>query len=121
MRKRLDMSLHVYPDKEMLESSDMVVVDIRTEPEWRQSGIVPGSHCITFFELDGSYDAEGFLKAMDALGGKEQLIGLICRTGSRTAQVANFMAQQGYNVKNLAGGVTKLIAEGYEMARYTKS
>ncbi len=111
-------SLNVYPDQAMLENSEMVVVDIRTEPEWRQTGIVPGSKTITFFKMDGSYDAEGFLKAMDELGGKEKEIGLICRTGSRTSQVAMFMKQQGYNVKNLAGGVMKLMSEGYELSPY---
>lgn len=110
--------LNVYPDKEMLENSDMVIVDIRTEMEWLETGIVPGSKTITFFKMDGSYDADGFMKAMDDLGGKTQEIGLICRTGSRTAQVANFLKQQGYNVKNLAGGVMKLMGEGYELASY---
>lgn len=111
-------NINVYPDKEMLENSEMVIVDIRTEMEWKQTGVVPGSKTVTFFEMDGSYDAEGFLKKMDELGGKEQEIGLICRTGSRTAQVANFMKQQGYNVKNLAGGVMKLMSEGYELVPY---
>lgn len=110
--------MNVYPDKEMLENSDMKIVDIRTPMEWTQTGVVPGSHTIMFFDQMGNYDAEGFLKAMDALGGKDVEIGLICRTGSRTAQVAGFMAQQGYNVKNLAGGVMKLMSEGYELAPY---
>ena len=110
--------MNVYPDKNMLENSDMKVVDIRTDMEWRQTGIVPGSKTITFFDYMGNYDAEGFLKAMDELGGRDVEIGLICRTGSRTAQIASFMAQQGYNVKNLAGGVMKLIGEGYELEPY---
>lgn len=110
--------MNVYPDKEMLENSDMVIVDIRTPGEWRQTGVVPGCHTVMFFDEMGGYDAEGFLKKMDELGGKEQEIGLICRTGSRTAQIANFMAQQGYNVKNLAGGVMKLMGEGYELVPY---
>lgn len=110
--------MNVYPDKEMLENSDMVIVDIRTEPEWKQTGIVKGCHCVTFFGLDGSYDPEAFLAKMDELGGKDKEIGLICRTGSRTSQVANFMAQQGYNVKNLMGGVMKLMSEGYELEKY---
>ena len=111
--------MNIYPDKEILENSDMVVVDIRTKGEWEQTGIVPGCHTVTFFDESGSYDAESFLKAMDALGGKETEIGLICRTGARTAQIAGFMAQQGYNVKNLAGGVMKLMGEGYELDAYS--
>lgn len=112
------MKLNVFPTIEMLEDPSICIVDIRTEPEWEQTGIVHGSKCITFFELDGGYDAEGFLAKMDKLGGKEQHIGLICRTGSRTHQVAMFMHQHGYKVQNLSGGITKLIAEGYEPALY---
>ncbi len=110
--------MNVYPDKAMLENSDMKIVDIRTPMEWMQTGIVPGCKTVTFFDERGGYDAEAFLKAMDELGGKDVEIGLICRTGSRTAQIANFMAQQGYNVKNLAGGVMKLMGEGYELEAY---
>ena len=109
------MSINVTPDKELLENSDMVIVDIRTRGEWMQTGVVPGSKTITFFDERGGYDAEGFLKQMDELGGKDVEIGLICRTGARTSQVANFMAQQGYNVKNLVGGVMKLMGEGYKL------
>jgi rhodanese-related sulfurtransferase len=113
-----NMNLNVYPDKAMLEDPDMVIVDIRTAPEWAQTGIVSGSHCITFFQADGSYDEVAFMKAIDALGGKEQEIGFICRTGARTHQVAMFMAQKGYKVKNLAGGVMKLMGEGYKLSPY---
>lgn len=112
------MSINVTPDKELLENSEMVIVDIRTQGEWMQTGVVPGCKTITFFDERGGYDAEGFLKQMDALGGKDVEIGLICRTGARTSQVANFMAQQGYNVKNLVGGVMKLMGEGYQLSPY---
>ncbi len=114
------MSINVTPDKALLEDSDMIIVDIRTEGEWMQTGIVPGSKTIVFFDERGGYDAEGFLKQIDELGGKDVEIGLICRTGARTAQVAGFMQQQGYNVKNLVGGVMKLAREGYQLVPYTK-
>ncbi len=112
------MSINVTPDKELLENSEMIIVDIRTEGEWMQTGIVPGSKTIVFFDERGGYDAEGFLKQIDELGGKDVEIGLICRTGARTAQVAGFMQQQGYNVKNLVGGVMKLASEGYQLVPY---
>ncbi|MEA3372596.1 MAG: rhodanese-like domain-containing protein [Campylobacterota bacterium] len=113
------MSINVFPDKEMLENSSMTIVDIRTKAEWRQTGIVPDAKCITFFDSSGNYDAESFLKAMDELGGKDAEIGLICRTGNRTHQIAMFMYNQGYTkVKNLDGGVMKLMAEGYQLTPY---
>jgi len=111
------MSLDLKPTAENLHS-DMVVVDIRTEPEWKETGIVEGAHCVTFFDQFGQYNAEAFFKKMDELGGKEVEIGLICRTGSRTHQVAVFMKQHGYNVKNLTGGVMQLMQEGYDLVPY---
>ena len=113
------MKLNVTPDKTMLEDSDMIVVDIRTEPEWRETGIVPGSHCITFFDERGRYDAAAFFAQIDALGGKTAHIGLICRTATRTHQVAMFMHGQGYaRVRNLLGGIMQLMKEGYELVPY---
>lgn len=112
--------MNVTPNKEMLENSDMKVVDIRTEMEWQQTGIVPGSKTITFFDQMGNYDAEAFMKAIDELGGKDVEIGLMCRTGARTSQVTGFMLQQGYNVKNLSGGIMKLMSEGYELEAYKR-
>ena len=112
------MSLDIYPDEKMLETTEMVIVDIRTEGEWKQTGVVKGAHCVTFFDMMGNYDVEKFLAEIDKLGGKDKEIGLICRTGSRTSQVASFMAQNGYNVKNLAGGIMKLMSEGYQPEPY---
>ena len=112
------MSINVTPDKELLENSDMIIVDIRTPGEWAQTGVVPGCKTVMFFDERGGYDAEGFLKQMDELGGKEASIGLICRTGARTAQIAGFMEQQGYNVKNLLGGVMQLKRDGYNLVPY---
>lgn len=112
------MSIDVRPDAQMLENTKMVIVDIRTRGEWLQTGVVKNSKCITFFDERGSYNVEEFLKQIDALGGKEQEIGLICRTGSRTSQVANFMKNEGYNVKNLVGGVMGLMQQGYQLVPY---
>ncbi len=112
------MSINVRPDAQMLEDGKMVIVDIRTKDEWLQTGVVKNAKCITFFDERGSYNVEEFLKQIDALGGKEQEIGLICRTGSRTSQVANFMKSEGYNVKNLVGGVIGLMQQGYQLVPY---
>lgn len=118
---KAEMGISVYPTQEMLEASTMVVVDIRTEPEWEQTGVVRGCRCITFFDASGHYDIEGFLDALETLGGKHVELGLICRTGARTLQVASFLHQQGYNVKNLAGGVMKLMGDGYRLVPYDKA
>ena len=112
------MSIHIPVSTSLIENSDFTIVDIRTKPEWIQTGIVKGSHLITFFDAQGNYDAKDFLKQMDELAKEDKEIALICRTGNRTGQVANFMAQQGYKVKNLDGGVMSLASEGFEFESY---
>jgi len=112
------MSIHIPVSRSLIENSDFTIVDIRTEPEWKQTGIIQGSHLITFFDVQGNYDAKAFLKQMDELAKDDKEIALICRTGNRTGQVANFMVQQGYNVKNLDGGVVSLANEGFKFEPY---
>ncbi|SEO70182.1 rhodanese-like domain-containing protein [Trujillonella endophytica] len=36
----------------------------------------------------------------------------VCRSGGRSAQAAQFLAAQGYDVANLDGGMTRWISEG---------
>jgi rhodanese-related sulfurtransferase len=39
------------------------VIDIRTAGEWEDSGIIEGSHKITFFDEAGQSDIDTFLEA----------------------------------------------------------
>ena len=112
------MSIDIYPDERILNDTKLVVVDIRTENEWIQTGILPNAQCVTFFDARGGYDVEAFLRKMDELGGKDQLIGLICRTGSRTAHVAQLLHRLGYNARNLAGGVMRLRRQGIHLVPF---
>ncbi len=105
----------------MLEERKMKIIDIRTEMEWRQTGIVPGSACITFFDDFGNYDVDKFLAEYAKIADKDELVGLICRTGSRTRMVTNFLRQNGYNAVNLDGGVFHLNSIGYELVPYNPS
>ncbi len=92
-----------------------VIIDIRTPMEWRQTGVVPGSKLLTFFDDYGNYDIEKFMSEFQKLvPTKETPFVLVCRTGSRTATVGNFLANQmGYkNAMHLQGGVYAWSAEG---------
>ncbi|BDY12042.1 rhodanese-like domain-containing protein [Hydrogenimonas cancrithermarum] len=117
--EEISKAVHIRPTKEMLENGTMKIIDIRTEMEWRQTGIVPGAKCITFFDDFGNYDVDKFLEAYHEIADKETLVGLICRTGSRTRMVTNFLRQNGYNAVNLDGGVFYLNTIGFELVPYT--
>ena len=116
--EEISRKVHLRPTREMLENGEMVVIDIRTETEWRQTGVVPGAKCITFFDDFGNYDVDKFLEEYRKVADKDTLVGLICRTGSRTRMVTNFLRQNGYNAVNLDGGVFYLNSIGFELAPY---
>ncbi|WP_303721348.1 rhodanese-like domain-containing protein [Malonomonas rubra] len=90
------------------------LVDIRTAPEWTETGIVKGSHLLTFFDASGNYDADSWLAKLAPIAGKDEPVVLICRTGRRTGLVSKFMDQQvGYRkVYNVSKGIRNWIDKG---------
>jgi rhodanese-related sulfurtransferase len=88
-----------------LLSAGVPLIDIRTAPEWAQTGIVPGSHLLTFFDEKGSADPRAWLEKARAFGKPGDPVIVICRTGNRTRALSQFLSDQAgyakvYNVKN---------------------
>ena len=100
--------------------SGIKIIDIRTEGEWFQTGIVENSIPITFFDARGNYDARKFLDKLDLHVKKGEEFAIICRTGNRTTAISEFLGKEGYNVINLQGGVVYLGQHGYKLVKYQK-
>jgi len=84
------------------------VIDIRREDEWKEYGIIEGSHTITFYNETGQYNLEVFLEEFTkVVTSKEQDFILVCAHANRTKAVAQMMGLQlGYkNVYELDGGI----------------
>ncbi len=83
-----------------VEAGEIMLIDIRTPREWRQTGTAPGAARIDFYE-GPDHMLENVLRLTE--GDKHRPIGLICRTGNRTTTAQRFLQQQGftrvYNVK----------------------
>lgn len=103
-----------------LVESGITIIDIRTEPEWKETGIIKNSIPLTFFDETGHYDVKKFLSELDKHVTKDKAFAIVCRTGSRTSMLGRFLAQEGYNVINLKGGVYALTYKGYELSPYKK-
>ena len=99
---------------EKLISEGVPVIDIRRAEEWRQTGVVKGSHLITFFDKRGNYNLPVWLEKLAPIADKNQPFILICRTGNRTGTVGNFLDKKlGYaKVYNARRGITDWIAKG---------
>ena len=82
-----------------LAATGVAVIDIRTMPEWRETGVIPGSKLLTFFDEKGVFNAKAWLKQLKLLTVLGQPIALISRSGNRSYMAAQFLKQQpGYQI-----------------------
>jgi rhodanese-related sulfurtransferase len=109
-----------YVDTQLINSG-IPIVDIRTPGEWKETGLVKGSIPIMFFNEKGGYDINGFLTELNSKVDTKKPFALICRTGSRTSTVANFLSDElGYQVINLQGGILYGIGKRIPLEPYKK-
>ena len=90
------------------------VVDIRTPEEWRQTGIIEGSHLLTFFDAQGRYNVHAWLSELASIASRrDDPLVLICDSGGRSALVSQYLdAQLGYrHVFDVPGGIAQWMAE----------
>ena len=99
--------------KQMM-SENVPIIDIRRPDEWRSTGVIQGSHLLTFFDARGNYDLKKWLSELNKIAGKNDKFILVCRSGNRTGQVSHFLDQKlGYkNVYHLKRGIKNWIKTG---------
>jgi rhodanese-related sulfurtransferase len=84
-------------------AGEVVLVDVRTPDEWRETGLPASGHAITMHQ-----EARGLLAGLDkAMGGdRSKPLAIICRTGNRTTMLQAELKKAGYsNVINVAEGM----------------
>ena len=109
----LAFSAHAEPDLSapeaaaQVQSGKLILIDIRTPPEWKETGVAKGAKQVNMLHPQG---AQGFTNALleQVKGNKDAPIALICRTGNRTTQVQRYLQSVGftqvYNVKEGMAG-----------------
>ncbi len=97
-----------------LAASGVPIIDIRTEGEWKSSGVIAGSKLITFFDASGRSDKPQWLAKAAAYAGPDKPVILICRSGNRTQAAAQFLSgPAGYKtVYNVSKGISGWVGEG---------
>lgn len=110
----------IYPSKDFL-NKNIPVVDIRTEGEWKETGVLKGAIPITFFDEKGNYNIPVFLKELSEKVDVKKPFAIVCRTGSRTNLVSKFLSNElGYNVYDFSGGMMYIIGEKLPIIPYNK-
>ena len=104
---------------EFIEESKIKIIDIRTQSEWEEMGIIADAYLITFFAENNKFHIESFLKDLNEVVDIDEEFAIISNTASRSKLVSNFLGHKhNYNVINLIGGMRKLLEEGYEVKTY---
>ncbi|MGP3697605.1 rhodanese-like domain-containing protein [Rhodobacter sp. NSM] len=96
------------PAAQDLVGGEAMVVDIREPSEWRDTGVLPNAVLLPY------RDADSFLAAIGPQLKPGQPIALICRSGRRSAAAAAAIAARtDHPVVDVAGGMGRLMREGY--------
>jgi len=87
-----------------LSNNNVPIIDVRRSSEWEQTGVIPNSILLTFFDDEGNYDYnQWYTKLLSEINTEEQII-LICRSGKRSKAIAEMMNSKLdiriYNAKN---------------------
>ena len=101
-------------NEEMIKllNTNIPIVDVRRSLEWDQTGVIPNSILLTFFDEEGNYNFdEWYEKLQLEINVTDPLI-LICRSGKRSKVVAN-MIDDKFNaiIYNAKSGINSYISK----------
>ena len=89
--------------------TDAVVLDVRESDEW-EAGHIAGSMHVPLQQVPGQLDA------LQDLLADTQLV-VVCRVGARSASAVAWLATQGVEAVNLAGGLLTWADAGRPLVR----
>ena len=95
-----------------LSKTNIPIVDVRSSSEWDQTGVIPTSILLTFFDKEGNYDLDKWYEKLRLEIDEDVPIILICRSGNRSRIIADMMDKQFDNIiYNAKRGITSWIDE----------
>ena len=101
-------------DQEMIKLSNLniPIVDVRRSSEWDQTGVIPNSILLTFFDEEGNYNFDEWYEKLQLEINASDPIILICRSGKRSKVVAN-MIDEKFNtiIYNAQSGINSWISK----------
>ena len=103
-------------NKQILELSNtnIPIVDVRSISEWEQTGVIPDSILLTFFDKEGNYNFDEWYEKLRLEIDEGEPIILICRSGNRSRIIADMMDKEFDNViYNAKRGITSWINEKF--------
>ena len=96
------------------------LVDIRTEREWYETGVIDQSNLLTFFDKYGNSKVEEWITKFEKIAGRKDPVIIICRSGRRSRVVANYLVRKEYylTVYHATNGIKSWIESNNKIVEY---
>jgi len=95
-----------------------LIIDVRTSKEWTQTGIIPNSHPLQFFDERGNFDEKKWLADLkDLQENSDQTIVLVCRSGNRSRKVGELLTKKlgMKNIYHLSNGIQQWLKSSHKL------
>ena len=95
-----------------LMAEHVEIIDIRRPDEWRRTGVIEGTHPMTFFDAKGNYDLKAWMRKLMPVAISDQKVAIICHSGGRSRAVSRFLHEEmGYrSVYDVRDGIAGWLA-----------
>ena len=95
------------------------LIDIRSSTEWKETGIIEGSHLITFFNEKGKVNLNKWMSAFYKVADKTKPFMLICASGVRS-KFASYILNNQFDIPKIydaSEGVSGWIKDKYPVVK----
>ncbi len=106
-------NISVQEAKELIEKGNVFVLDVRTPAEFNQSHIEEAILIPVSNAFGSNLSPDNLLKARTNEVPKNKKVLVYCRTGRRSIEASAVLANAGYQVYNMEGGIGSWIDAGY--------
>ena len=95
----------------MLLERSVPLIDIRTEVEWHETGVINSSYLLTFFDKDGNYDFKKWMSEVEEIADENGPVIIMCRSGRRSHIVTSMMIKENseYLIYHATNGIKSWI------------
>ena len=97
----------------------IMIIDVRTQNEWKSTGIIKGSFLISLLNKNKKFIFEDWFEMFENNFGKNKSIIFICASGVRSNYISHLVKKKEPDliVYNLKKGINNWIRSGYKIER----
>ena len=97
--------------KELIKQN-IAIIDVRTEQEWKKTGVISHSYLISMIDDNGKYSLENWYRNFSKIKLKNNSVILICAVGGRSGYLAKLLNRVNHklHIYNLNKGIQDWIS-----------